>query len=116
MTLALRCFVEGARGNLEAARQSLAHLDSLKEPSAARAIFRAWAYCATGDLELGMRNLEHAVSAADPHALYVEVFPPNAPLRAHQRYPEILRRQRLPRLDTQPTRCGPREGEPTLCP
>jgi serine/threonine-protein kinase len=115
MTLALRCFVEGARGNFEAARQRLARLDSLEDPSVARAIYRAWAYGATDDLDRGMEQLERAVDAADPHALYVEVFPLNAPLRAHPRYPEILRRQRLPRLCAQPTRRGPREGEPTLC-
>lgn len=114
-TLALRCFVEGARGNLEAVRQTLARLDSLQDPAAARAIYRAWAYAATGDLDRGMQYLERAVDAADPHALYVEVFPPNAPLRAHPRYPEILRRQRLPRLGAQPARHGRQEGEPSLC-
>ncbi len=115
MTLALRCFVEGARGNVKAARQSAARLDILKDSAGDRAIFRAWAYGATGDLDLGMQHLERAVDAADPHAMYVEVFPPNAPLRAHPRYPEILRRQRLPRLSAQSARSGPREGEPVLC-
>jgi tetratricopeptide (TPR) repeat protein len=115
MTLALRCFVEGARGNLEAARRSLVRLESLQDPSAARAIHYAWAYGAIGDADRGMHYLERAVDAADPHALYVEVYPPNAPLRAHPRYEQILRRQRLPRLDAQPARHGPRPGEPTLC-
>lgn len=96
MTLALRCFVEGARADLDAARRSLVRLESLKDPVAARSIYRAWAYAAAGDLDRGMHYLERAVDDADPHALYVEVFPPNAPLRRHARYQEILRRQRLP--------------------
>lgn len=96
MTLALRCFVEGARGNAEAARRSLARLDSIEDPSAARAIYRAWAYGAIGERDRGMEYLERAVDVADPHALYVDVFPPNAALRTHPRYPEILRRQKLP--------------------
>ena len=102
MTLALRCFVDGARGDLEAARRSLAGLDSRNGASTGRAIHRAWAYAAAGDVDRGMKYLERAVEDADPHALYVEVFPPNAPLRAHPRYPEILRRQRLPAAKTQP--------------
>jgi tetratricopeptide (TPR) repeat protein len=101
MTLALRCFVEGARGNLDNARSSLARLDaSVSDPQAGRAIFWAWAYGAVGDIDRGMLYLERAVDAADPHALYVEVFPPNAPLRAHSRYAGILHRQNLPRLST----------------
>ena len=107
MTLALRCFVEGARGDVEAARQNLARLESLSDAPAARAIYRAWAYAAAGDMDRGMQYLERAVDDADPHALYVEVFPPNAPLRAHPRYPEILRRQRLPRLNADPPWGGP---------
>jgi len=99
MTLALRCFVDGARGDFEAARRNLARLESVDDAAAARAIYRAWAYSAAGDVDRGMQYLELAVDDADPHALYVEVFPPNAPLRAHPRYPEVLRRQRLPRLD-----------------
>jgi tetratricopeptide (TPR) repeat protein len=96
MTLALRCFVEGARGDRERARESLARLESLADPQAARAIYRAWAYGAIGELDRAMQYFELAMDAADPHALYVEVFPPNAALRSHPRYPEILRRQRLP--------------------
>jgi tetratricopeptide (TPR) repeat protein len=96
VTLALRCFVEGARGNVEAAQRSLARLDSIEDPSAARAIYRAWAYAAIGERDRGMEYLERAVDVADPHALYVDVFPPNAALRDHPRYPEILRRQKLP--------------------
>jgi len=115
MTLALRCFVEGAHGNPEAARQSLTRLHSLQDPSAARAIHFAWAYASVGDLDRGMDYLERAVDAADPQALYVEVYPPNAPLRSHPRYDEILRRQRLPRLNAQPDRPALRTGEPTLC-
>jgi tetratricopeptide (TPR) repeat protein len=111
-SLALRCFVEGAKKNREAALQSLARLDSLQDPAAARAIYRAWAYAAVGDLELGMHHFEKAVDVADPHALYVEVFPPCAPLRSHARYPEILRRQNLPRLGPSPVE---REGEPKIC-
>jgi tetratricopeptide (TPR) repeat protein len=96
MTLALRCFVDGARGDLEAAQRSLARLESIDDPSATRAIYRAWAYAAIGEHDRGMGYLERAVDVADPHALYVDVFPPNAALRAHPRYPEILRRQKLP--------------------
>src|SRR5215471_20297155 len=115
MTLALRCFVEGARGNLEAALRSLVRLESLQDPSAARAIHYAWAYGAIGDPDRGMHYLERAVDAADPHALYVEVYPPNAPLRVHRRYDQILRRQRLPCLGAQPARHEPRAGEITTC-
>ena len=89
MTLALRCFVEGARGDVEAARQSLFRLDSLSDPAAARAIYHAWAHAAVGDLDRGMQHLEMAVDDADPQALYVEVFPPNAPLRAHPDIPKF---------------------------
>src|SRR5262249_11913978 len=112
-SLALRCFVEGAKGNREGALQSLARLDSLQEPAAARAIYRAWAYAAIGELELGTHHLERAVAAADPHALYVEVFAPFAPLRGNARYPEILRRQNLPRLNPSGA-TGKREGEPKI--
>jgi tetratricopeptide (TPR) repeat protein len=105
-TMALRCFVEGSRGNIEAARQTLARLDALEDPATARSNFRAWGYAAVGEIELGMQHLERAVEVADPFALYVEVFPPNAPLRSHARYPEILRRQRLPRLTPQPHAAG----------
>lgn len=115
MTLALRCFAEGARGDVEAVRQTLARLDSLNDPSAMRAIYRAWAYAAMGDLERGMQYLESAVDHADPHALYVEVFPPNAPLRAHGRYAGILQRQRLPSLKASPLQYQHRKGEPTVC-
>jgi tetratricopeptide (TPR) repeat protein len=96
MTLALRCFVDGARGDFETARQSLGRLESLNDASATRAIHLAWAYAAAGDVDRGIQHLERAIDDADPHALYVEVFPPNAPLRAHARYSEVLRRQRLP--------------------
>jgi tetratricopeptide (TPR) repeat protein len=95
MPLALRCYVAGAQGEAGAVRQSLARLDSLNEPGARRAIFRAWAYAALGEVDRGMAYLQRAVEDADPHALYVETFPPNAPLRAHPQYPDILRRQRL---------------------
>jgi len=115
MTLALRCFVEGARGNLEAARRSLVRLESLQDPSNTRAIHYAWAYGAIGDPDRGMHYLERAVDAADPHALYVEVYPPNAPLRIHRRYDQILRRQRLPRLGAQPVPHEQRAGEITTC-
>jgi len=100
MTLALRCYVAGARGDAGAVRHSLARLDSLNEPGARRAIFRAWAYAALGDINRGIEYLEHAVEDADPHALYVELFPPNAPLRSHPRYVDVLRRQQLRALGT----------------
>ncbi|MCW5980168.1 MAG: hypothetical protein KIT09_18945 [Bryobacteraceae bacterium] len=114
-TVALRCSVEGAKGDVEAARQSFVRLDSLQDPASARAIYRAWAYAAIGDVEAGMQHLERAVDVADPHALYVEVFPPNARLRSHFRYPEILRRQRLPHLAAQPGPHRPLKGEPAVC-
>lgn len=100
MTCALRCFAEAASGNRDAAYQSLQRLESLSDPSAARSIFLAWAHAAVGNLENAMHHLEKAVDAADPQALYLEVFPPSAPLRTHPRYPEILRRQRLPSRST----------------
>jgi hypothetical protein len=65
-------------------------------------MFHVWAHAATGDLDRAMQHLERAVDMADPHALYVEVFPPNERLRAHPRYHEILHRQHLPRLNAQP--------------
>jgi hypothetical protein len=102
MTLALRCFVEGRRRNFEGGRAALARLESLNDPLAARAIYRAWAHAAVGDLDRGLRYLEEAVNAADPHALYVQVFPPNEPLRSHPAYLEIVRRQRLPVSDVAP--------------
>jgi tetratricopeptide (TPR) repeat protein len=102
MTLALRCFVEGRRRNFEGGRAALARLESLNDPLAARAIYRAWAHAAIGDLDRGFRYLEEAVDAADPHALYMQVFPPNEPLRSHPAYPEIVRRQRLPASEVSP--------------
>jgi hypothetical protein len=95
MTLALRCYVAGAEGDAGAVRESLTRLESLNGPSARRAIFRAWAYAALGDIDRGIGYLEQAVDEADPHALYVELFPPNAPLRAHPRYGDVLGRQQL---------------------
>jgi tetratricopeptide (TPR) repeat protein len=98
MTLALRCHVAGAQGDAGAARQSLARLESSTEPGAGRAIFRAWAWAALGEVDRGISYLHRAVDDADPHALYVETFPPNAPLRAHPQYADVLRRQRLGRV------------------
>ncbi|MBL8215497.1 MAG: hypothetical protein JNK87_32550 [Bryobacterales bacterium] len=104
MTAALRCFADGARGDIEAARGNLARLEGWEDASAVRAIFRAWASAAIGDVEEGIRHLEQAVDDADPHAMYVEVFPPNARLRSHPRYPGILTRQRLRRLSAAASR------------
>jgi hypothetical protein len=61
-------------GNSELARQALARLESLEDPSAGCAIYSRLAYAAVGDLDRGMQYLELAMDDADPHAMYVEVF------------------------------------------
>ncbi len=82
-TLALRSFIEGMGGNRKAGIHYLELLKSNAGPLPVREVYLAWAYGGLGELDRAMDHLQRAVDAADPLALYVDVFYPFFPLRKH---------------------------------
>ena len=94
-TLALRSFIEGMGGNREAGRHYLELLKINARPLPVRELYLAWAYGGLGDLDRAMDHLQRAVDAADPLALYVDVFYPFSPLRKHAEFENIRCQQRL---------------------
>jgi len=89
-TWAFRAFVEGMAGNRDAARQYLERLQTMAGP--VRALYLAWAHGGLGELDQAMAYLDQAVDAADPLALYMDVFYPFAPMRKHPGFDSIRRR------------------------
>jgi hypothetical protein len=86
-TLALRSYVEGTGGNSLAARKYLDRLEGMAESAPVRELYYCWAYTGLGELDRAMQHLQRSVDAADPLALYVDVFAPFARLRHFEKRP-----------------------------
>jgi serine/threonine-protein kinase len=94
-TLALRSYVEGMEGNSRAARDYFNRLQKLSQPAPVRELFNCWALTGLGELEAAMHHLQAAVDAADPLALYLDVFCLFDRLRVHPHFEQVRRQQRL---------------------
>jgi tetratricopeptide (TPR) repeat protein len=94
-TLALRSHIEGVGGNAHAAKQYLHRLKRMGPSAPVRELYLAFAYGGIGEIDCAMEHLQRAVEAADPIALYVDVFVPFAPLRNHPGFEQIRQQQRL---------------------
>jgi tetratricopeptide (TPR) repeat protein len=85
-TLALRSYVEGMGGNPRRAKQYLNRLRDTGKSAPVRELYYCWAYTGLGELDQAMQHLQRAIDAADPLALYVDVFLPFDRLRSHRQY------------------------------
>lgn len=94
-TLALRILVEGVAGNLEKAMIGLRQLQDASKIEPVRELYYCWAYSGLGDLDRAMEHLQSAIDAADPLALYVDVFVPFDRLRNHGGFARIRQQLRL---------------------
>jgi tetratricopeptide (TPR) repeat protein len=94
-TFALRSYVEGMGGNSSAARDYFDRLQKCSRPGPVRELFSCWALTGMGELEAAMQHLQLAVDAADPLALYLDVFVLFDRLRVHPRFEQLRQQQRL---------------------
>jgi predicted Zn-dependent protease len=90
-TMATRGFIEGRAGNRNGADECLGRLRVLSETCSVRDLFFAWVYLGMDERDRGVGYLQRAVNAADPHALYLNVFFVYDSLREHPEFARLLK-------------------------
>jgi len=84
-------------GHIDAARQTLAEIDTLAAKGYVPEVFLAVAYVSMGEHDAAVRHLNRAFDRRDAYLVVANVAPWLDPVREHAGFQDLLQRMRFPR-------------------